>query len=260
MNNAGLLLLHIRSTNRALWRNPVAALFTFVFPLVFLVLFSVLFSAQPTYVNGQPAGGATFTLASIVTVAIIGTCYTNLAIGVTAAREGGFLKRLRGTPLPAWTYLTARIIHAVVVAFIPIAIAIAYSVAVYRVTVPTRSLPALLIGLLIGAACFAALGLAVTAIAPNVNAALVVVNALIWPLLFVSNVFIPIGHYPAWLNLLTSFFPVRHLGAAVQSALVPSSSSAGFAWRDLLALGLWGMAGILVTLRFFVWEPRQQPG
>jgi ABC-2 type transport system permease protein len=257
MSDIRLLVLHIRHINRALWRNPVAALFTFAFPLIFLVLFSALFGARPTAMNGRPAAGVAFTLASILTVSIIGACYTNLAVGVTAAREGGYLKRLRGTPLPTWTYLTARIVHAIVVAFIPIIIAIIYSVSVYHVSIPVRSLPALFVALLASAACFAALGLAVTAIVPNVNAALVVVNALIWPLLFVSNVFIPIGRYPGWLDFLTALFPVRHLGATVQDALVPSAGSAGFAWHDLLVIGIWGVIGLSVAWRCFAWEPRQ---
>lgn len=100
MSNVALLVVHIRSTNRAFWRNPAAAFFTLALPVMFLVLFSVLFGTKATQVYGHSVSSATFTLAGIVTFSVIGACYTNLAIGVTFAREGGFLKRLRGTPAP----------------------------------------------------------------------------------------------------------------------------------------------------------------
>lgn len=58
------------------------------------------------------------------------------AIGVTFAREAGFLKRLRGTPLPPWVYLSARILHSVIVAALLVAVAIAFSSVVYGVRIP----------------------------------------------------------------------------------------------------------------------------
>ena len=100
MNAGALIRVHIRAANRAFWRNPASAFFTLALPVMFLVLFSVLFGTKPTTVNGHSVSSATFTLAGIITFSVIGACYTNLAIGVTFAREGGFLKRLRGTPLP----------------------------------------------------------------------------------------------------------------------------------------------------------------
>ena len=36
MSAAGLTLRQVRYTNKAFWRNPASAFFTFVFPLMFL--------------------------------------------------------------------------------------------------------------------------------------------------------------------------------------------------------------------------------
>jgi hypothetical protein len=63
VTNRALLVLHIRSTNRAFWRNPASAFFTLALPVMFLVLFSVLFGTKPTDVNGHRVSSATFTLA-----------------------------------------------------------------------------------------------------------------------------------------------------------------------------------------------------
>jgi hypothetical protein len=30
-----------------------------------------------------------------------------------------------------------------------------------------------------------------------------------------------------------------------------------FSWSDVLIVGLWGLAGLLLASRFFTWEPRR---
>ena len=42
MSEAALVLRQIRYTNKAFWRNPASAFFTFAFPLMFLVIFTTL--------------------------------------------------------------------------------------------------------------------------------------------------------------------------------------------------------------------------
>jgi ABC-2 type transport system permease protein len=120
------------------------------------------------------------------------------------ARDEGILKRMRGTPLPAGAYLAGRILHAVVIALLLVIIVAAFGALFYGVEVPWSQLPELLLTLVLGAATFCALGLALTAFVPNADAAPAVVNATI-----------------------------------------------------LAAMAAWGVAGVLVALRFFSWEPRQ---
>ena len=42
MSSAALALRQVRFTNKAFWRNPASAFFTFAFPLMFLVIFTAL--------------------------------------------------------------------------------------------------------------------------------------------------------------------------------------------------------------------------
>ena len=42
MSEAALVLRQVRYTNKAFWRNPASAFFTFAFPLMFLVIFTSL--------------------------------------------------------------------------------------------------------------------------------------------------------------------------------------------------------------------------
>jgi ABC-2 type transport system permease protein len=246
MSGIGLALRQVRFENRAFWRNPAAAFFTFVFPLMFMVIFNVLIG------RGNSEASRFFTPAIVVFVGITAT-YTNLAMSVTMARDEGILKRMRGTPLPAWAYLAGRIGHAIVIALLLVVIVAAFGAIFYGVAVPWTHLPELLLTLVLGAATFCALGLALTAFVPNADAAPAVVNATILPLLFISNVFIRLDGAPAWIDAISSFFPVRHFA----DAMLDVYAGTGFTWSDLGVMAAWGLAGVLVALRFFSWEPRQ---
>jgi ABC-2 type transport system permease protein len=251
-----LALRQVRYTNKAFWRNPASAFFTFAFPLMFLVIFTALFGTGTVPVFGRMVSTSTFYVASIGAFSIITATYTNLAMTVTFARDAGILKRVRGTPLPGWSYLFGRIAHAVLMAALLVAIVVAFGAAFYGAEVPVRTLPALLATIAIGAASFSALGLAVTAMIPNADAAPPVVNATILPLLFLSDIFIPIQNHDAWYVKVAEVFPVYHFAQAMKAAYF-SPTGSGFRGTDLLILGVWGVAGVLLAMRFLSWEPRR---
>jgi ABC-2 type transport system permease protein len=261
VSDVRLALQQVLYTNRGFWRNPAAAFFTFAFPLMFLVIFTVLFGNEDTRVSAtQVVSTSTFYVASISAFSIITACYTNIAMGVTFSRDAGVLKRIRGTPLPSWAYLFGRIVHAVLVAILLVAICVAFGAAFYEAKVPTTSLPAFVVTLVVGAASFCALGLAMTAAIPNADASPALVNASILPLLFISDVFIPLrDDAPRWLSTIASIFPVKHFVEGMLASFFPIPGQSSFRLGDLLAVAAWGVAGTLLAVRFFSWEPRQ-PG
>ena len=255
MSDVALALRQVRFTNRAFWRNPASAFFTFAFPLMFLVIFTALFGGT----TNTPFGtikGATYYIPAIGAFSIITATYTNLAISVTFSRDAGTLKRIQGTPMPAGGYLAARILHAIGVAILLVVIVTAFGVAFYGAHVTARTLPAFVVTIVVGAATFSALGLAVTSLIPNADAAPAVVNATILPLLFLSGIFIPLPPHATWYVTLAKVFPVYHFAHAMLSAFFLPVGN-GFQGTDLLILGAWGAAGLVCAVIFFSWEPRR---
>jgi ABC-2 type transport system permease protein len=250
----------VRFTNTAFWRIPAAALFTFVFPLMFLVIFTTLFGNTEVTLPG-PDGApitvsqSTFYVAAMAAFAVITACYTNLAISVCFQRDAGILKRVRGTPLPGPAYLSARVLHAVIVSVLLVAITAAFGAAFYGSDLPSGvGLLVFIFTVLVGAASFSALGLAVTALVPNADAAPPVVNVTILPILFLSDIFIPLGDDPpAWVNVVGTVFPVRHFSEAMQAGFIGTE----FEWSDVLVVVAWGLAGLVLAAKFFSWEPRR---
>jgi ABC-2 type transport system permease protein len=110
-----------------------------------------------------------------------------------------------------------------------------------------------LVVLLVGSAAFCALGLAITVVVPNADASAAVVNAAIFPLLFLSGIFIPFGNNtPSWILWIARIFPVRHFASGMQAAFLGTA----FQWTDVLIVAAWGLAGMIVAARYFSWEPR----
>jgi ABC-2 type transport system permease protein len=255
MSTAALTIRQVRFTNKAFWRNPASAFFTFAFPLMFLVIFTALLGNGKVLLGGREVSQSTYYVAAMAAFSVITACYTNIAISVSFQRDLGILKRTRGTPLPGAAYLTGRVIHAMIVAILLVILCSAFGRAFYHADIPSGvTLLKFAVMVLVGAASFAALGLALTAVIPNADASPAVVNASILPLLFLSGIFIPLGdNAPAWIRWVGRIFPVRHFADGMSAGFLGLT----FKWSDVLIVAAWGVAGLILAARFFSWEPRR---
>jgi len=109
------------------------------------------------------------------------------------------------------------------------------------------------VALVLGAAGFCALGVAVASLIRNAEAAPPVVQLVLFPLIFVSGTYFPI--HSAMLNRIAGALPVRPFN---QALLGPFAHHAGLDWKSLGVLLAWGAVGALVAIRRFRWDPRPQ--
>jgi ABC-2 type transport system permease protein len=249
-----LTLSQVGYVNKAFWRNPSRAFFTFAFPLMFLVIFTALLGHNVVHLGTVSVKSSTYYVAAMASFGVITACYNNIAIGMTFQRDAGILKRTNGTPLPSGSFLAGQVLHALLVGVLLVAITAAFGRAAYSANIPTGiTLFHFLVMLVIGAAAFCALGLAVTALIPNADASAAIVNASILPLLFLSGIFIPFGtNTPSWILWVARVFPVRHFATGMQAGFLGTP----FNWSDVAVVAAWGVAGLLLAARFFSWEPR----
>jgi ABC-2 type transport system permease protein len=249
-----LLLRQTRYVNKAFWRNPASAFFTFAFPLMFLVIFTAILGSGELRVGGRLVHQSSYYVAAMAAFAVISSSYTNIAMTVTFQRDLGILKRTHGTPLPAVSFLGARVLHALFVGVLLVVITTVFGSVAYNADIPSgTTLVNFLVMLLVGSMSFCALGFAITSVVPNADAAPAVINASILPLLFLSGVFIPLGdHAPQWILWIARNFPVRHFAAGLQAGFLGTH----FSWTDVIVVAAWGIGGLVLAVRFFSWEPR----
>lgn len=255
MSTLRLTAVQFRYVNKAFWRNPASAFFTFAFPLMFLVIFTALLGHYRVRLGTRTVDTSTYYVASMACFAAITACFNNIAISLTFQRQEGILKRTNGTPLPAASFLGARILHAVCVAVLLVVITAAFGHGFYHASIPSGlTLLRFVAIVLVGSAAFCALGLAVTAAIPNADAAPAIVNAIILPLEFLSGIFIAFdNNTPGWILWIARVFPIRHFAVGMQAGFLGTP----FSWTDVLIVTVWGLGGLLLAIRFFTWEPRR---
>ena len=239
------------------WRNPPAAVFTFVFPLMFLLIFSSLYGDDRV----DQLGGIKFVqqyVPAIVAFGLISACYTNLAFTLSLRRAQGILKRKRGTPLSVGSYMGGIIANVVIIAALLTVVTIVVGIVVFGIEFPqfTTRVFTLVVVLLVGAFCFSACGIMIANIVPNQEAAPAVINVILFPLLYISGAFSYVDDDNV-LAHVAAFFPVRHLIKACQSVFLPPPQVEGAGWEPwhLLVLALWGVGATAIAVRTFKWEP-----
>jgi ABC-2 type transport system permease protein len=255
VNGARLVLHQFRFDQTVFWRNPASVFFTVMLPVIFLFIFATIFGNETIDERGVKT--TTYYVPAIMALAVVSATTVSLAIRLTEDRETGLLKRLRGTPLPAWAFIASRAGNSLVISLLMIVLVAVIGRVVYDVSIPGQTLPAVLVTLLVGAFTFCCLGFALTAIIPSEDAAPAITNATVLPLYFVSGVFIPDSEIPSGVLDFADIFPIRHFFEAFFVAWDPNTTGAGFELGHLAVVAVWGAAGLVSALIAFRWEPRR---
>ncbi len=245
----GLVGWQIRYEQRAYWRNRGRGVFTFVFPVMLLVIFASLDQGAHIASRGNIAYDDFF-VPGILAYGVITTTFVNLAMGTAILRDNGVLKRMQGTPLPRWAYVTARILSASLVTLTMAVVVLALGTAVYGLDLRVAQLPALIVTLLLGTAAFTTLGIGITRFIPSAETGPVIVNLLIWPLSFISNIWFPIDALPKVLKTIADIFPIRALASGLQYVFDPRHHGSLFDASSLRNLAIWTVIGVYLMVRF----------
>jgi ABC-2 type transport system permease protein len=244
-------------------RTPRTVVFSLAFPVVLLLLFNSVFTngsrETVSFAGGTIPASAYFT-AGLAAYAIGLSTFTALAVGVTTQRETGELKRLRGTPMPAWTFVAGQIMRSAVLVSAMVVALFAVGAIAFGVDLPLEGLVVVGVYAVLGTLAFCALGIAVTAFTPTVDSASTLGPFALVMLSFVSGVFISVDNLPHALESIGKLFPLYHLADGLQTALVAGHGGTGLAAGNVAALAIWGLAGFAHAVRRFRWEPQSTGG
>jgi ABC-2 type transport system permease protein len=245
-----LFLHELRAQQRLFWRSRELAFFTFVLPLILFVLLGSV--NQEDRIEG--VRGSDYLLAGMIGYGAASTAFAGLGILLVVRREGGTLKRLRSTPLPAGIYLAAVLVSTLIAFAIEVAVLIALGSVLFDAHVPERVVSLGLV-VLLGAGAFAALGVAAASLVRSADAAAPALNAAYLPMAFLSGSFFSREAFPDFLQRLADALPLTYFIDIVRDVVLENHEL----WESpgaLAAVAAWGVAGLLVAVRAFSWEPR----
>jgi len=239
----GELLLYVRSRE--------LAFFTFLLPMIFFVLLGSTYGHDT--VDGVK--GSRFLEAGMIGYGAISIAFAGLAIVLVIRREAGILKRLRATPLPASAYVAA-VLSAFLIAFaVEVIGLILLGRILFGIGAPDKPL-SLALALLLGAVSFSGLGIGVTALIRSAEGASAVVNAIYLPMSFIAGAFFSPRHFPSVLQAIADVLPLTYFLRLVRNVMLHGQDiwSQG---TNVAVLAAWGIAGVIVALRAFRWEPHE---
>jgi len=240
----------LRAQQLAFWRSKEAALFIFLFPLLLFVLLGSVYSGK---IYGVPAPQAL--LAGLIGYGCANTAFAGLAIQLVVRRELGILKRLRATPLPATTYIAAMLTSTLVV-FVAQAVSLFVIGRIFYGTPLPSAIGSLILAVFLGAAAFAALGVATASLIRSAEGSSAVVNFILLPMAFLTGSFGPTRHYPAFLRAIGDVLPLKYFIEIMNAVYLRGHGI----WTQPAAIGVlaaWGASGLVVSALKFRWEPRE---
>jgi ABC-2 type transport system permease protein len=247
-----LILHQLRVEQMLFWRSRELAFFTFLLPVIFLVLLG------SAYGDNEVDGirGYDFLLAGMLGYGAASTAFAGLGIVLVVRREAGTLKRLRATPMAGRTYLTSLFSSIILVYLIEAVILVLLARIVFDVRLPGRP-ASLTAALLIGAASFTALGVAVSTLVRTAEGSSAVINAIYIPAAFISGAFFSADSFPDVLRVIAQVLPLEHFIVLVRDVMLHDVHVYD-RLGDLAVLAAWGIGGAIVAARNFRWEPRER--
>jgi len=241
-------LLHLTAVSLTLnFRNRMAILYGYLFPLIFLVAFWTVYrnDSVPLALH----------VGQFLTVTVLGSACFGLPTTIVSEREAGVWRRYVLAPVGRWTFvvgiLLARSVLLLTAALLQLALAFAFGL-----PMPTHPL-GLLAGLCVTAAAFLSFGMVIAMLVDNVPAVQALGQCIFLPMLMIGGVAVPLQSLPTWAQHISAFFPGRYAVEAMQlSATGSGLHNAGF---DLLALLLMALASAGAAVAMFRWDKALAP-
>jgi len=241
------------------FRNRQAVIFTFALPLVLLLIFGGIFSGDAP---GTHTPMKQVLIAGIIASGIMSTTFSSLAVAIAIERDDGTLRRLSATPMSPVSYFLGKIAQAFVTGVLETAVLLTVGVTLFGLHLPNTGARWFTFAwvVVLGIVACAFLGIAYSRVAPNARAAAPVVQLPYLALQLISGVFFVFTQLPKPMQVVASCFPLKWMAQGLRSAFLSDSfqqAEPAGGWehgRTALILGIWCVAGLLLSLVAFKWE------
>src|ERR1700689_757074 len=255
IDDVRLVMRQVRYEQLSFWLNPIGAFFTLGFSTIFLIMLGAI-AGHSTIGSGYgKIKLVQYYLGGFVSYGIMAACFTVLAQTLVNRREMGLLKRLRLSPVPTWVLLSAIFLSTIVIAGLQVVILLAVGTAGFGDYLPKHAL-AFILTIVVGMLSFTALGVGISTLVPNADAAGPMVSIVFFLLLAFSGLWFPIQPGTTLANI-SGYFPVRHLITAVLASFNLPPGADPWAWHDLEVMAIWVVVGLFTAARRWQWSPRR---
>jgi ABC-2 type transport system permease protein len=217
-------------------------LLTMIIPIALLIIFA------KAPISDVPKPRIDFVMPGILGLAVMSTAFTGQAIGTGFERRYGVLRRLSTTPLSRSGLLGAKTAAVLLVEALQVALLCAIGAALGWD--PHGNVGDVAGVLVIGTACFSALGLLMAG-SLRAEATLAGANLLYLVQLGLGGVAFPLSDFSSGQRHLVELLPLGAVSDALHHVV---NRGLGVPLHDWLTVAVWTLAGATAATRWFKWD------
>ncbi len=192
-----------------------------------------------------------FLIPGLLGLNLMGTGMWGMGYAVVDARKRKLMKRLLASPMRRSEYLLSFIVARLVMLGPEVVLLLGFGMLAFGV--PMRgSVLSLALVVLIGAMCFAGLGLLTASRARTIEMVSGLMNLIMMPMWVLSGVFFSSANFPAAMQPLIKALPLTALNDALRAVILDGASLGAVAVPGAICAA-WGAASFAVALKIFRW-------
>ena len=192
-----------------------------------------------------------FLVPGLLGLNLMGTGMWGLGYAVVDARKKKLMKRLLASPMRKSHYLLSFIAARLTMLGPEVVLLIGFGMLAFGV--PMRgSVATFLLLALIGAMCFAGIGLLTASRARTTETANGLMNLIMMPMWILSGVFFSSANFPAAMQPFIKALPLTALNDALRAVMLDGASLSAVAGPAAICAA-WGVVSFVIALRIFRW-------
>jgi len=231
-------------------REPIALFFTLFMPVVLLVMLGFIIGNEPVpELGGRGHLDVNLPGYAALVIGIVGIA--GVPIETATRRETGVLRRFRATPLRPLTYIAGDVLANFIVMVLGVVVVFVLAGVGYGVRFH-GSLPSLVLGVFLSAAAFLSVAYVLASVLPTARVAMVVGNALLFPMVALSGAVVPQQVMPETVQNVAKLVPLTHVVTLFGGLWSGHRLSEHL--LELFVLGGILVVGVALAARLFRWE------
>jgi ABC-2 type transport system permease protein len=192
-----------------------------------------------------------FLIPGLLGLNLMGTGMWGLGYAVVDARRKRLMKRLLASPMRKSHYLLSFIVARLAMLGPEVALLIGFGMLAFGVPMRGSVVDFLLLAL-IGAICFAGIGLLTASRARTIETVSGLMNLIMMPMWVLSGVFFSSANFPAVMQPIIKLLPLTALNDALRGVMLDGASLAAVAGPAAICAA-WGLGSFAVALKIFRW-------
>ena len=238
-----------RSNLQLTMRDRSVVFFNYLFPLIFFFAFAELFHA------GTGMGIAYF-VGTVLTMGILGNGLWGAGMRSVQDREADILRRFKVTPISPLPILVAAMMSGWVLYLPAVVVLLALAHFIYGMPLPPNWI-SLLVMVTLGVCALRAIGLILGAVTNTMQEAMIYIQLLYMPMLFLSGATIPAAMLPNWAQTVGEFMPAAYLVTGFQGIFFHNQTIFdNLAPAGALLLSI--IVGTFLAMQLFRWEKEEK--